>query len=86
MQTSVVTAKIKLLSSDEQMVTLAQVRTLYTKACNWLSAKVYGSRILDRAKLQQAYYDILSLVLKNVIWCITRITRNWCYELTPQGY
>lgn len=59
MQTSVVTSKIKLLPSGQQMAALAQVRTLYTKACNWLSGKVYESRVLDRAKLQQSYYDIM---------------------------
>lgn len=57
MQTSVVTAKIKLLPSDEQMVALAQVRTLYTKACNWLSAKVYETKELGQIALHNAYYQ-----------------------------
>lgn len=57
MQTSVVTAKIKLLPSDEQMVALAQVRTLYTKACNWLSAKVYETKELGQLALHNAYYQ-----------------------------
>lgn len=57
MQTSIITAKIKLLPSDEQMVALAQVRTLYTKACNWLSAKVYKTKELGQIALHNAYYQ-----------------------------
>lgn len=57
MQISIVTAKIKLLPSDEQIVALAQVRALYTKACNWLSARVYKSKVLNQSTLHTDYYQ-----------------------------
>lgn len=53
------TAKIQILPSIEQAQALLEAFDLYTKACNWLSAKVFETKVLNQVKLHQAYYQAM---------------------------
>ena len=53
--TTIVT-KIQLYVSDKQVESLQSTRTTYQNACNWLSEKVFQTRNLNQAKLNNLYY------------------------------
>ena len=53
---STITAKIQIYVSDAEQISLATTITAYQQACNWLSTRVYETKILNQVKLNELYY------------------------------
>jgi IS605 OrfB family transposase len=52
-----ITAKIQIYPNDKQIESLNVTRRAYQKAMNWLSERVFETRELKQAKLQELYYQ-----------------------------
>ncbi|MDS9472071.1 RNA-guided endonuclease TnpB family protein [Sporosarcina pasteurii] len=54
-----ITAKIQIYVPDHDVEILESTTSAYRQACNWLSKKIFQTRVLNLANLNNLYYKIL---------------------------